>query len=668
MLIKSWVFSFVLFLCYVDNYAQPVATKVDVCVYGGTSAGVIAAYSAAKMGKTVLLIEPGQQLGGLSSGGLGYTDIGNKSAISGLALDFYRRVGRHYGKLEQWVFEPHVAEAIFNNYVQRGKVPVLYGYQIVSALKKKNQFIESIRLKAGERSSGKPARTISAKMFIDASYEGDLLAKAGVSYTIGRESNQQYGERINGVQVQQGHQFPDGIDPYKIKGDTGSGLLWGISPEPLAAPGSGDQKLQAYNYRICLTNDPANRRPIERPSHYDSSRYELLVRLFEAQPQKRSLHDYFIWSRMPNGKTDINNKGGFSTDMIGMNYRYPEASYEERKVIIRAHEDYTKGLLYFFGHDARVPDTLRQQIKAWGYPKDEYRKNDNWSPQLYVREARRMVGSYVMTEHNCRGDEVVDDGVGMAAYTMDSHNAQRVVIGGMVKNEGNVEEGGFGPYPVSYRALLPKPTECKNLLVPVCLSASHIGYGSIRMEPVFMVLAQSAAVAASMAIDQKIPVQEVPVKKLQQLLKDNPLLDGSIPDLLVDNDDSVTVERSGNWVRDAKAGGRYHHSLAYTSGLEPASFRFRPTIKKAGFYAVYYYYPSIKGVSSIIPITVKTGRKDYPVKIRTDQVKVVGQTSGEWTSLGRYYLTAGTDCAVEVSTQDANGLIPADAVLLIADE
>jgi hypothetical protein len=241
----------------------------------------------------------------------------------------------------------------------------------------------------------------------------------------------------------------------------------------------------------------------------------------------RKINDYFIWSRMPNRKTDINNRGGFSTDMIGMNYDWPEGTFEQRKKIFDAHVSYTKGLLYFFKTDKRVPDTLRKFINNWGYPKDEYQQYGNFTPQLYVREARRMVGDYVMTEHNCRGEKQIADGIGMAAYTMDSHNCQRIVENGMVKNEGNVEVGGFPPYPVSYRSLTPKPNECTNLLVPVCLSASHIAYGSIRMEPVFMVLAQSAAMAASMAIDAKVPVQKIDVSKLQQWLQDDPYLEKS---------------------------------------------------------------------------------------------------------------------------------------------
>ena len=335
--------------------------EYDICIYGGTSAGVIAAYSAKMLDKKVLLIEPQSRLGGLTSGGLGFTDIGNKQVVTGLSKDFYRRLGAYYGKLEQWIFEPKVADSLFNDYIKRADVKVLYKYRITD-VQLANGYIKNITLESSDGT--KLGKSIAAKVFIDCTYEGDLMAKAGVSYIIGREDNKQYGETYNGVQLMKGHQFPDGVDPYKIKGDSTSGLLWGISPAALSSDGTGDKLVQAYNYRICLTDNPANKIEITRPENYDSTKYELLLRLFDAQPNKRKLNHYFIWSRMPNNKTDINNRGGFSTDMIGMNHNYPEASYEERAEIIKAHKDYTQGLLYFYKTDPRVPQELRDEIQA----------------------------------------------------------------------------------------------------------------------------------------------------------------------------------------------------------------------------------------------------------------------------------------------------------------
>jgi Pyruvate/2-oxoglutarate dehydrogenase complex, dihydrolipoamide dehydrogenase (E3) component, and related enzymes len=497
--------------------------SADICVYGATSGGVIAAYTAARLGKKVILVEPSAHLGGLSSGGLGNTDIGNKLAITGLARDFYHRVGQHYGKPEQWIFEPHVAEDIFKDYIREARVTVIYRQSILSVFKKGNS-IQEIKTSGVDASGEKSGTIIQAREYIDCSYEGDLMARAGVSYTVGRESNQQYHESYNGFQILDKHQFPDKVDPYIIPGKPESGLLWGISSATIATRGSGDKKVQAYNFRLCLTDSIPNQVPITRPDGYDSSHYSLLLRYIQIKNPK-SLEDGLLnINAMPGHKTDINNNGPFSTDMIGMNYNYPEAGEKKRMEIIRAHTVYIKGLLYFLGHDDQMPEHLKNEMLQWGYPKDEYPDNDHWTPQLYIREARRMIGSYVMTEANCTGNLKVNDGIGLAAYTMDSHNCQRIVINGMVKNEGDVQVGGFPPYPVSYRSIIPKKVSCTNLLVPVCLSASHIAYGSIRMEPVFMVLGQSAAEAAVLAIDLHLPLQDIPVEKLQKELKEDPLV------------------------------------------------------------------------------------------------------------------------------------------------
>lgn len=503
--------------------------KVDICIYGTTSAGVIAAYAAAKCGKSVLLVGPAKMIGGMTTGGLGKTDSGKKDAIKGLSRQFYKDVGRKYGIKESWNFEPHVALEVYRHYMQETGVQVFLKRQLTS-VHKKGTAIKSIVLKGVEQNNGK-AMKVFAKEFLDCTYEGDLMAMAGVSFTLGREGNKKYNETLNGFQLaayhkQSGyHQFPDSVSPYRIPGDPSSGLVWGISKNKATPTGSGDTLIQAYNFRICLTDSAENRIPITRPSDYDSTRYVLLARLFKAQPHLRKINDYFIWSPMPNRKTDVNNRGGFSTDMIGMNQTWPEAGYAERKKMFDQAISYTKGLLYFMKTDNRVPAVLQEFVQDWGYAKDEYQDFGHFTPQLYIREGRRMIGEYVMTEHNCRSEVTVDDGIGLASYTMDSHNCQRIVVNGMVKNEGNVEVGVPHSYPVSYRSITPKRNECTNLLTPVCLSASHIAYGSIRMEPVFMELGQSAAMAAVMAINEKVPVQEIDVSKLQQWLKNDPYLD-----------------------------------------------------------------------------------------------------------------------------------------------
>jgi hypothetical protein len=509
------VFILLLGFLFTQCTKQDDAIVVDVCIYGGTSSGVIAAYAARLQGKSVILIEPGSRLGGMSSGGLGQTDIGNKQAITGMARDFYKQIGKHYGQEEQWIFEPHVAEKVFLDHVKKADINVLYRHRLSSVTKEESRIKEIVIEHAAGSEKNKIVR---AKMYIDCSYEGDLLAKAGVSYTIGRESNAQYGETYNGVQLLDKHQFRDGVDPYVIPGKPESGLIWGISPETLAENGTGDSKVQAYNFRLCLTNNPENRIAITRPDDYDSTKFELLLRQIKSYTPDSLNWQLLHIAPMPNQKTDINNCGGFSSDMIGMNYNYPDGDYATRDKIFQEHLSYTKGWLYFLGHDPRMPEHLRNDMLQWGYPKDEYPDSDHFTPQLYIREARRMVSDYVMTQHHCQGREVAEDVAGMAAYTMDSHNIQRIVVNGMVKNEGDVQIGGFGPYPVSYRSIVPKKSECTNLIVPVCLSASHIAYGSIRMEPVFMVLGQSAATAACMAIDDGSSVQEIDVKKLRSMV------------------------------------------------------------------------------------------------------------------------------------------------------
>lgn len=636
--------------------------SVDICIYGGSSAGVISAYTAAKAGKKVILIEPGNRLGGLSAGGLGQTDIGNKYVVSGLALDFYRKLGTHYGNLENWIFEPKVALGIFNDYIKQGGIKVLYQNQLI-IVTKTGRSIKEIVVADLDHKSAAHVR-VKAKMFLDCTYEGDLMAKAGASYFVGREDNKVYNETLSGVQFLKGHQLPDGVDPYVEKGNPASGLLWGINKESLLPDGTGDKKVQAYNFRIALTNDPKNRIPITKPDNYNPKRYELLIRQKEIQPWK-GLNDVFIWSRMPNSKTDINNRNGMSTDMIGANWEYPEAGYLKRKEIIKAHEDYTKGLLYFVGNDPAIPEFIRKEMQLWGYPKDEYLDNNHWSPQLYIREARRLVGDVVMNQNHCQGREVVTDDIGYAAYTMDSHNCDRLVVNGMVKNEGNVEVGGFPPFPISYRAIVPKRNEVDNLLVPVCLSASHIAFGSIRMEPVFMVLGQSAAVAACIAIDKKIKVQEVRASAIKAILKANPKADFRKPDLVSQVADSTAVQMEGNWKKIiAKGYGKYHLENNSKKADEYVKFNFNPKAS-SGSYKAYYYFPKSKSNNKTVQLAIYNGKEMKMISLRLDEVKIQGQTSSTWVEIGEFEFSFANNPYIKVLTTDAIGVVAANAILLV---
>ena len=640
---------------------NPAVKTCDICIYGATSGGVIAAYTAAVQGKKVILIATDDHIGGLSSGGLGYTDIGNKYVVTGLALDFYRRVGQHYGKLEQWIFEPHVADSIFRRYLLNKNIQLIARKEIQDVkldLRKDHIRIKGLNLRSVPESDT-PEISIIAKQYIDCSYEGDLMAKAKVPYFVGREANSIYGETLDGVELRDKHQFPDGVDPYKIIGDPKSGLLWGISRDTLKPNGTGDKRVQTYNVRICLSDDPNNSIPITRPAGYDSTHYELYLRLIHYKAPT-DLPMYI--SDMPNHKTDINNNGAFSTDLIGLNYDYPDGSAETRQQIIQLHKSYTQGFLYFLGHDPRVPENIRAKMLRWSYPKDEYQSTNHWTPQIYVREARRMLGAYVMTQANCEGKTIVNDGIAMAAYTMDSHNAERIVVKGMVKNEGDVQVGGFGPYPISYRSITPK--HVSNLLVPVCLSASHIAYGSIRMEPVFMVLSQSAAQAAIYAIDHQVYVQKVDVNALKYMLRTNPLADGSTPDILVDDNDKAQVRISGKWLT-AKDGYGPTVLLSDTTDNHPKSVKYLPVVAKGGHYTVYAYVSSDN--KTPVGVEIFDGKNKKNFNMDTGKLTVEGQTSGEWVDLGTYNFQAGKKAFVRLSTIRPSDKAQADAILLVPD-
>lgn len=537
-MLRHAALAFTFFLTIASVHAADIPAH-DVVVYGATSGGVAAAVQAARLKKSVVLIEPSKHIGGMTSGGLGATDIGNKAAIGGVAREFYQRIKKHYedeavwihekkaaykggghntSEDAAWTFEPHVAEKIYKDMLAEHKVRVVLGQRLdlKKGVRKDGTRIVSITMESGD--------TYAGKTFIDASYEGDLMARAGVAYHVGREANATYEETLNGVQVKNArhHQFVKKVDPYVKPGDASSGLLPRVHAGTPGVDGEGDRKVQAYNFRLCATDRPENRRAWPKPEGYDEKQYELLLRNFEAGDMR------IPWNpvRMPNRKTDSNNNFAFSTDDIGFNYDYPDADYATRQKIWDEHVRYQKGLMWTLANHERVPEAVRKHFTTWGLSKDEFTDNDNWPHQLYIREARRMIGIYVMTEHNCRGKRTVEDAVGLAAYTMDSHHVQRYVTKeGHVMNEGDVQVGGFPPYPISYGSIVPKAEACTNLLVPVCLSASHIAYGSIRMEPVFMVLGQSASTAAAFAIDSDIAVQKVDYAKLHdQLLKDKQVL------------------------------------------------------------------------------------------------------------------------------------------------
>ncbi|MBE0657883.1 MAG: FAD-dependent oxidoreductase [Bryobacteraceae bacterium] len=528
-------------------FAAPAQS--DIVIYGCTSGAITAAIQAKLMGKSVVMVCPEKHLGGLTAGGLGFTDTGNKAVIGGLSRDFYHRLWQHYQKPEawrwqkreeygnkgqgteaidqgmrtMWIFEPHAAEQVYEAWVKEHKITIVRNAWLdrEKGVRMENGRITSIRTLDGS--------TYRGRMFIDATYEGDLMAAARVDYHVGRESQKTYGEQWAGIQtgvLHHRHHFgavKTPISPYVVPGDPSSGVLPRISTEPPGNYGDGDKKVQAYCFRMCLTQLPENRVAFPKPANYDPKQYELLLRIFNAG-WRETFHKF---DPIPNLKTDTNNHGPFSTDNIGRNYDYPDASYARRREIVQEHVDYQQGWLYFIANDPRVPEEVRTAMAKWGLAKDEFADNNNWPHQMYVREARRMIGRYVMTENELLKKRPTPEPVGMGSYGIDSHNIQRYITPeGYVQNEGDIGVSTKGPYQISYGSLVPKKGQAPNLLVPVCLSSSHIAYGSIRMEPVFMILGQSAATAAAMAIDSNIDVQDVPYDKLRaRLLADGQVLE-----------------------------------------------------------------------------------------------------------------------------------------------
>ncbi len=662
--------------------------QADVLVYGGTSAGVVAAVQVARMGHSVILIEPTEHLGGLTASGLGFTDSGDKRVIGGIAREFYQRVRKHYDQAaawtqEQpedypryrpeedamWTFEPHVAERIFEQLVKEHGIPVVRGERLErrAGVQLQGGRIASIAMESGQK--------FAARQFIDATYEGDLLAAAGVRYVVGREANSVYGETLNGNQVKgniSSHRFLKPVAPWKVPGDPASGLLPGIDPSGPGKDGEGDRRIQAYCFRMCMSNSPANRRPFPRPEGYDEADYELLFRNFEAGDLRLPLKP----DRMPNRKTDTNNNCAFSTDFLGANTDYPEGTYEQREAIVEAHRRYQQGLMWTLANHPRVPESIRTAMAQWGLPLDEFAENDNWPYQLYIREARRMVSDYVMTELDCRRERVIEDPVGMGSYNMDSHNVRRFVTDeGFVQNEGDIQVSPGGAYLISLRSIIPAEGQVENLSVPVCLSASHIAYGSIRMEPVFMILGQSAATAAVQALEAGLPLQRLDYAQLrQQLLADAQVLDfpppaasvngvqaARLPGLVWDN---TAARLSGNWSASQSVGKfvgeNYLHDGAEDKGRKSAVFTAKAS--QAGEYSLRLSYSANPNRTSNLRVLIVRGIKREEVLVDQRREPPI---DGLFIELSKLTLAQDETLEVILNTAGTDGHVIVDALQLL---
>ena len=688
-----------LLLVALASPAAPRAERPDpgprVVIYGGTSAGVAAAVQARRMGADVVLLEPSAHLGGLTTGGLGATDIGAKAAVGGIAREFYARVAKHYAdpaawdwqdpadyrsprgdRVElgtddpapMWTFEPHVAAGVFADLLADADVFPLTNAPLdrgPGGVTLRDGRIVSIRLT--------DETAVLGDVFIDATYEGDLAAAAGVSMTVGREAASVYGESYNGVRPglnDKSHRFVVPVDPYVVPGDPSSGVLPQVRREPLPPPGSGDDGVQAYCFRLCATDVPANRRPWPKPAGYDESLYELLFRNFEAGDLRRPWNPVM----MPNRKTDSNNSDAVSTDWIGQNHAYPEATDERRAAIVAAHENYQRGLMWSLANHPRVPAEVREYFSNWGLAKDEFVENGNWPTALYVREARRMVSDLVMTQGHCEGDAVADDPVALAAYTMDSHNVWRYVDeSAHVQNEGDVQQGGFPPYPIGYGSIVPRREECENLLVPVCLSASHIAYGSIRMEPVFMALGQSAATAAVLAVERGVSVQAVPRDLLRErLLADGQVLEwtgprpakgvpaASLPGVVADDADAVLT---GDWAGSRAVApfvGRGYRAASWDGTGDPPAAVFTLEVPAEGEYELRIAGPPHPNRTRSAFVLVSDGSHE-PAGTAVDQS---GEPGGDpWRALEGITVQPGSTVTVRIEA-GRDGYTIADAVQL----
>jgi len=616
--------------------ADPAITiEADVCVYGGTPGGVASAVQAARMGKKTVLVVMRRHVGGMTSGGLTATDVGKRGAIGGFANEVYLKIGKTVG------FRPSEAENAFQDLLKESGVTIYYEHRLSEVIK------EGAKITAITFENGNSAK---ARIYIDSTYEGDLLAKAGVSFHVGRESNATYGESINGIQFRNAHNFNTKVDPYIVAGKPESGLLPTISAAEPGKQGEGDKKIQAYNFRMWLS-DAENRRPFPKPEGYVRGRYALLARYLNLQTAPK------VPIVLRTG--DCNNKGGFSTDHIGANYHWPEADYATREKIFQDHVSYQQGLMWFVSHDAEVPQDIRKQIAAFGPDATEFPETSGWPHELYVREGRRMISDYVMTELECRGINIVSDPIGLASYTMDSHNCQRVVIDGAVRNEGDVQSGVPSPYPISYRSIVPKEAECENLLVSVCLSSSHIAYGSIRMEPVFMILGQSAGTAASMAIDAGTAIQKIDYLKLKErLLADKQVLVWEGPTVTPDEPlppgsiqvDETKAKITGEW---SKSRAGYVHDGNDQKGTK--SITYNPNLPAEGRYDVFIKCHPNPNRSDNVPveITHATGMQTVSVNQRT---------ATGWTLIHTALFKAGKNSPLTISNGNTNGFVIADMV------
>lgn len=653
----------------------------DVLVYGASPAGIMAAVAAAREKLSVTILEPTHWIGGMTAGGLSSSDTGNPDTIGGLSQEFFTRCGTHYDGKEKYHCEPHVYQQVFAEMLKEAGIKVVTDQRLVGVVKEKAAQIYSIQTQ--DRHEWR------AKVFVDATYEGDLMATAGVSNMVGRESREAFDEPLAGVYREKPrgfgsdimttgcpcvgdkgphyvHGVPDIMDP---RGPDGK-LMWGIVQSDAVA-GSADKLTQSYNFRLCVTNKPDNLVPWPKPKHYDPKHYDLLLELIRHYPGIRFSRIVHL-GKLINDKYDLNAQGIFSTDYVGGNFDYPTAGEVMRRYIWQDHVNYDQGLFWFLAHDERVPESLRRETQSWGLCRDEFTDNDNWPYALYVREARRMIGEYVMSQRDVQKEIVKPDGIAMGSFIIDSHIVQR-----LVDAEGHViDEGAFDaptrPYQIPYRSLTPKRKECENLLVPVCCSATHVAYGTLRMEPVYMSMGHASGLAAAMSIREGKPVQDINVADLRKkLLEQKQVLElasskvtgvaaSSLKGIVMDDYDA---EFAGSWITSnfgTSVDGNYHHDGNAGKGTKTATFKIK--VPQTAKYEVRVSYATATNRATNVPVKIIHSGGETTVKVNQ---KVHPSLDQVFVSLGTFDFASDRPAVIEISNAGTDGYVVADAVQLL---
>ncbi|QIU92675.1 FAD-dependent oxidoreductase [Bacteroides faecium] len=640
----------------------PKEEKYDLIVYGGTSSGIIAAYAASKGGLKVAILEPGKHIGGLTTSGLGHVDIGNPETVGGYAREFLKRVGSHYGKTKIQVdMESSVAENVFQQMLKETGVDVYYHSRLLSrrGVVRQGNKIQNLILEDG--------REFSARIYIDATYEGDLMAQSGVSYTVGREAIKKYNESSAGIQ------------PYKLVRKYNDTQLKEVKQLSDAFPldyvfsdreqvGDADHRVQAYVYRLCITTNKENQVPFTKPGGYDPQRYaNVLTRINRLK--LLTLDKALTLYKLPNQKFDVNHM-----DLVNASWKYAEASYEDRNYIESYHKHYQQGLLYFLSNDEKVPEQLRNDTKRYGYAADEFADNDNWPYMLYVREGRRMIGKYVMRQQDAWDNPHKEDAIAIGSYFMDCHTVQRFITpAGEMLEEGEMKHAPFRPYEISYGAIIPKQKECENLFVSVCMSATHTIYGSLRMEPVFMMTGHAAGAASVLAIRDNLAIQQVDIQQLQkELISQGQILHYTPEDEFYIDKETVTgyvmddadAILTGHWGHSVSAGPflMYDYRFVNQSATETAVAVFEPDLPGNGIYEIQIMYSPDQNRSKAVRVVIETDDGEKIVFVdMTQQI----ESPDYWFSLGTYKFSKVGKPKVIISNQGTGGIVVADGIRFI---